>query len=156
MELRIAQAAEDVNASQKHFLAEKILTRFGDDLSGRRFALWGLAFKPGTDDMREAPAVVIIERLLERGASVIVHDPEAMEVAHHILGDRIEFADSALEAVAGADALVLLTEWGIYRNLDLADLKANLASPIIFDGRNLYDPAQMREAGFEYHGIGRR
>ncbi|NOY27352.1 MAG: UDP-glucose 6-dehydrogenase, partial [Oligoflexia bacterium] len=127
----------------------------GSDLNGRRIALWGLAFKPATDDMREAPSLVIIDRLLAAGASIFAYDPEAMQVAAKILGDRITFVDSAMAAAEGADALVVVTEWNEFRNPDLAKLHKLMASPRIFDGRNIYDPPLMAEMGFEYQGIGR-
>ena len=156
MELQIANAVEAVNAQQKHFLADKLIARFDGDLTGRTIGLWGLAFKPETDDMREAPALVFIERVRAKGAHVVAFDPEAMAVAREILGDTVTFVDSAMDAVDGADALVLMTEWSVFRNPDFDVLKDALAAPIIFDGRNIYDPDAVRRAGFEYHGIGRR
>jgi UDPglucose 6-dehydrogenase len=153
--LKVANAVEEVNAEQKHVLADKVLARFGDDLSGRRFAVWGLAFKPETDDMREAPSLVIIERLLARGAEIRAYDPEAVHTARQALGDRVTFASSSMDAAEGAHAVLLVTEWNEFRNPDLADLRDRMASPVIFDGRNIYDPAELRRAGFEYVGIGR-
>ncbi len=155
LHLQIASAVVAVNDQQKHFLADKVIARFGSDLSGHRFALWGLAFKPETDDMRESPAVVIAERLLEAGASVIAYDPEAVEQARLVLGDRITYASSASEAISGADALLLVTEWSEFRNPTWDAVKEQLREPVLFDGRNIYDPAEVREAGLEYHGIGR-
>jgi UDPglucose 6-dehydrogenase len=155
LSLRIAQAVEEVNAAQKQVLADKVLRRFGPDLSGRTFGIWGLAFKPQTDDMREAPSVVIIDALLAAGARVVGYDPEAGETARACLGDRITFARSAWDAVEGADALLLVTEWLEFRNPDPARLREMLRQPVVFDGRNIWDPAELREAGLEYHGIGR-
>ena len=153
--LRIARAVEDVNAAQKRVLADKVRARFGDDLSGLCFAVWGLAFKPQTDDMREAPSLVIIEALLAAGAKVVGYDPEAATTARAELGDRITFATSAWDAVEGADALLLVTEWLEFRNPDPVRLREAMAQPVIFDGRNIWDPAELRQAGLEYHGIGR-
>jgi UDPglucose 6-dehydrogenase len=156
LDLRIASAVEDVNHDQKRLLGAKIVARFGEDLTPYRFAVWGLAFKPRTDDMREAPSVVLIEELLERGATVAAYDPEAQATGREALGDQVRYADSALDAVDGADALVLVTEWNEFRNPDLGALKDRLAQPVLFDGRNIWDPAELRAEGFEYHGIGRR
>jgi UDPglucose 6-dehydrogenase len=138
-------------------LAEKVERRFGKDLGGKRFALWGLAFKPNTDDMREAPARVVIKALTARGATVTAYDPVAMPEARHIYeGDaRVSFAESAMQAVEGADALVIMTEWKAFRSPDFAELKRTLKSPVIFDGRNLYEPAVVSAQGLEYHAIGR-
>jgi UDPglucose 6-dehydrogenase len=153
----VLEAVEEVNAGQKRLLLDAVVERFGDDLSGKTFAIWGLSFKPETDDMREAPSLVIIEGLLERGAQVQVHDPEAMEVARrYYLGDRVLYLDQSFQALAGADALLIVTEWHMYRRPDLQRIRTLLGSPIIFDGRNLFEPARMREAGFEYYSIGRR
>ena len=156
--LRVVRAVEEVNDAQKQVLVEKIVSRFGDDLSGCRFAVWGLAFKPNTDDMREAPSRVIIGALLARGATIVAYDPVAMDEARRVFGplDRLSYATSPLGACDGADALVVVTEWKEFRGTDFAALKARLKSPLIFDGRNLYDPAQARACGFEYSAIGRR
>ncbi len=124
-------------------------------LQGRTFAVWGLSFKPSTDDLREAPSLVIVERLLELGAEIRAYDPEALEPARRILGDRIAYLDSHYEALRGADALVLITEWHVFRNPDFAKMKTLLAHPVIFDGRNQYNPREMRQLGFQYFGIGR-
>ena len=153
--LRILDAVEDVNANQKRLFLEKIDAKFGADLSGLRFGVWGLAFKPQTDDMREAPSVVLIEGLLKRGASVVAYDPEAMEEARHALGDTIRYASSKMEAAQGADALVLVTEWHEFRNPDWPGLKDAMRQQIVFDGRNIFDPDRVRSTGFEYHGVGR-
>ena len=145
-----------VNDQQKHVLADKVIARFGEDLTGLTFAMWGLAFKPDTDDMREAPSVVIANRLIERGAKIVAYDPEAMEEARHSLGDTITYAKRASDALDGADALILVTEWSEFRNPVWEKVAEALKQPVVFDGRNIYDPAQVREAGLEYSGIGRR
>jgi UDPglucose 6-dehydrogenase len=129
--------------------------RFGDDLRGRRFAVWGLAFKPQTDDMREAPSLVVIDALLAAGAEVVGYDPEASHTARAELGDRVTYAARAMDAVDGADALLLVTEWPEFRNPDLRALRDALRHPVVFDGRNIWDPQALRDAGLEYHGIGR-
>ncbi|MDT8447117.1 MAG: UDP binding domain-containing protein, partial [bacterium] len=142
--------------------------RFGEDLSGKRFAIWGLSFKPKTDDMREAPALVLIDTLLKRGATVAAFDPEAMEEAERILfkspevypqfadiGDRVALTKTNYEALEGADALVIITEWAEFRRPDLDLVKKALKLPLVFDGRNIYDPRKMTERGFEYYSIGR-
>jgi UDPglucose 6-dehydrogenase len=151
----ILQAVEAVNERQKRVLLDRLVARLGEDLTGRTVAVWGLSFKPNTDDMREAPSLVTIEGLLARGARVVVHDPVAMEEAHRHLGDRVTYAHSNYEALAGADALVIHTEWQPYRRPDFARMKASLKAPLVFDGRNLWDPADMAALGFEYHSIGR-
>ena len=154
--LQILTAVESANDAQKRILPAKIVKSFGEDLSGRRFALWGLAFKPNTDDMREAPSRVLIDELLGRGASLCAYDPVAMPEAQRIYGTRISYADYPQAALEGADALVIVTEWKEFRSPDFAAIKATLGQPVIFDGRNLYDPAQLRSTGIEYHAIGRR
>ncbi len=158
MPLSLLGAVEAVNESQKLVLVDKIVARLGSDLSGRKVALWGLAFKPNTDDMREAPARVIIEALAARGAQVIAYDPIAMDEARRVFGAApyLSYAATPLAACDGADALVVVTEWQEFRSPDFSALKARLASPLLFDGRNLYDPAQVRAAGLEHFGIGRR
>ena len=155
-DLQLLTAVEAANEAQKRVLPEKIVKRFGADLSGRRFALWGLAFKPNTDDMREAPSLVLIEDLLARGAAVCAFDPVAMSEARRLLGDRVDFAEAPLSALAGADALLVVTEWKEFRSPDFAAIKSRLKQPVIFDGRNLYDPVHLAGAGIEYHAIGRR
>jgi UDPglucose 6-dehydrogenase len=155
LHLHVVDAAETVNLEQKRLLARKVLARFGPDLTGMKIALWGLAFKPRTDDMREAPSLVVIQMLAEAGATIVAYDPEAMDEARHILGDRIRYADSSLEALAGADALVVVTEWNEFRSPDFDAVKARLGRPVIFDGRNIYDPAELSALGFEYYCIGR-
>jgi len=155
MECEIIAATHRVNTAQKRVLVGKILQRFGSNLTGLRFAVWGLAFKPRTDDMREAPSVVVIEELLEAGATVYAHDPAASHEAARIFGDRIRLVEHRYDVLDGADALVICTEWNEFREPDFADLKERLKQPIVFDGRNLYEPALMKKRGFEYHCIGR-
>ena len=156
-ELRVLEAVEAANEFQKGVLGRKIVRRFGEDLSGRSFALWGLAFKPNTDDMREAPSRRVIADLLARGATVRAYDPVAMDEARRVFGaePRVAYAESPMAALDGADALMIVTEWKEFRSPDFEDMKRRLKAPLVFDGRNLYDPAQMRAAGIEYHAIGR-
>ena len=164
-ELLILRAVEAVNNNQKHILGKKIVARFGSDLKGKNFALWGLAFKPNTDDMREASSRVLLGELIRLGANVAVYDPVAMEEAQRVLSldfvdapdllNRIRFASSPMDALSGADALVIVTEWKAFRSPDFEQVKAALKMPIIFDGRNLYEPQTMVDSGIEYHGIGR-
>ncbi len=156
-ELLVLDAVERANERQKQVLVDKITRRFGADLAGRRFALWGLAFKPGTDDMREAPSRVLVQQLIERGAAVTAYDPVAMEEAQRVFGEQplLTYAGSALEALEGADALVLITEWREFKSPDFDTLRSRLKQPVVFDGRNLFDPALMKAMGLEYHGIGR-
>lgn len=151
----IMDAVESVNASQKRLMLDAVTQRFGEDLSGRTMAVWGLSFKPGTDDMREATSLVVIEGLLERGARVQAHDPQAMDAARRILGDRVQFTQTNYDAAHRADALMVVTEWGPYRRPDFQRVKSLLAAPVVFDGRNLFDPAKMTELGFEYWSVGR-
>jgi len=155
--LHVLSAVEAANDAQKHVLAEKVVARFGADLAGRRFALWGLAFKPNTDDMREAPSRVVIDDLLARGAAVTVYDPVAMPEAQRVLGERpgLAFADSPMQAVEGADALLIVTEWKEFRSPDFDAIKAVLRQPVLIDGRNMYPLALPRAAGLEYLSIGR-
>ncbi len=154
MEFSLLRAVEAVNEQQKRVLVDKVVRHFGADLSGRRFALWGLAFKPRTDDMREAPSIPIIEGLLARGAAVRAHDPEAMEMAASIFGNRISYHRLNYEALEGADALLIVTEWNEFRRPDFPRIKQLLKNPVIFDGRNVYDPQSMRDLGFTYYPIG--
>jgi UDPglucose 6-dehydrogenase len=151
----ILEAVDSLNERQKHILLQTIDAEFGRDLNGRTFGVWGLSFKPDTDDMREAPSLVIVEGLLERGARVRVHDPEAMTAARALFGDRVEYAESNYDAIDGADALVIVTEWRQYRVPDFDRMRALLRNPVIIDGRNLFDPARMRSHGFNYFSIGR-
>jgi UDPglucose 6-dehydrogenase len=156
--LRVLNAVEEANEAQKMVLVNKLRTRFGSELKGKHFALWGLAFKPNTDDMREAPSRVMIEALWAMGATVAAYDPAAMEETRRIYGQRADLtlSDSPMAAVAGADALLIVTEWKAFRSPNFDTLKSQLKNPVIFDGRNLYDPASMRAQGFEYFPIGRR
>jgi UDPglucose 6-dehydrogenase len=158
MPLGVLQAVQAANERQKHVLVQKIVARFGDDLKGRSFALWGLAFKPNTDDMREAPALVIIEELTRRGARVRAYDPVAMAEAAKVLRGTpgLHFASSQSDALTGADALVVVTEWKEFRNPDFELIKASLKQALIFDGRNIYDPQLMASFGIDYCGVGRR
>jgi UDPglucose 6-dehydrogenase len=154
-ELRLLQAVETVNEYQKQVIVHKVVSHFGDDLSGLTFAIWGLSFKPNTDDMREAPSVVIIQELLSRGGKVKAFDPVAMEEAKHLyLGVTVEYALSAYDACVDADALVLVTEWNEFRIPSWEVLSKLLKRKVIFDGRNLYDKEYLKEAGFDYFGIG--
>ena len=156
-DLKILSAVEAANERQKHVLVDKIVRRFGPNLTGHRFALWGLAFKPETDDMREATSRIVIRELLERGARVVAHDPAAMDAARELFGDlpALAYAPSAMDAVEGADALVIVTEWKAFRSPDFAQLRRQLRQPVVIDGRNLFDPASMQQAGLEYLPIGR-
>jgi len=151
----ILKAVDDLNDHQKRSLLRALVTRLGEDMSEMTIAAWGLAFKPNTDDMREAPSLVTIEGLLERGARVVAHDPEAMAEAGRRFGDRVELCEDDYAALEGANALVIHTEWNPYRRPDFDRMKAAMAEPLVFDGRNLYDPARMAERGFEYHSVGR-
>jgi UDPglucose 6-dehydrogenase len=165
LNLKILDAVEDVNDAQKRILVTKILKQFGEDLTGLKFALWGLAFKPNTDDMREAPSRVIIQELLTRGATIVAHDPVATEEAmrsleidfkdHPELLKNFKTVDKPNDTLSEADALVIVTEWKAFRSPDFDLLKQKLKHPIIFDGRNLFEPSTLTEHGFTYHGIGR-
>ncbi len=153
--LTLIEAAEAANKRQSQRFVERIVKRFGGDISGKNFALWGLAFKPNTDDTREAPAFRIIDQLLELGASVRAYDPEAHEGAQRRFGDKIAYAEDMYDALKGGAALILATEWNEFRNPDFEQVKQTLGSNIIFDGRNCYEPDKMDKLGFEYHSIGR-
>lgn len=155
VDLKIATAVEEVNFEQKHVLANKVVRRYGEDLSGLQFGIWGLAFKPHTDDMREAPALVLIEELLSRGASVVAYDPEATATARDVLGDRIRYASAAMDVVEGSDALILVTEWNEFRNPDFTAIAEALRGKLLIDGRNIYEPRSVRDAGLDYMSIGR-
>lgn len=154
-DLALVRATEDVNARQKKVLGTKVLKHFGGSLAGRKVAVWGLAFKPQTDDIRESPALTLIDDLLAAGAVVHAHDPQAMPNVRAIYGDRVKFADNMYDAVEGTDALVLLTEWHEYRTPDFHRIKRLLREPTLFDGRNTWVPSDVRELGFRYAGIGR-
>lgn len=155
--LGVLEAVQAANERQKHVLVDKVVRRFGEDLSGRSFALWGLAFKPNTDDMRDAPSRVVVTELARRGARIQAYDPVAMQEARRVLQgvESLSFVPSQSAALEGADALVVVTEWLEFRNPDFEAIKSALRQPVIFDGRNLYDPALMKTFGVEYHGVGR-
>jgi UDPglucose 6-dehydrogenase len=161
MQPKVLEAIQSTNDAQKHVLFNKITQRFGSALDGRNFGVWGLAFKPGTDDMREAPAVVLLKELIASGARVKAYDPVAMPVARKQLPDtwfnsgQIQLAEHPYEAVKDVDAMVLVTEWKPFRHPDFARMKQLMKAPVIFDGRNQYDPHTVRKMGFEYVGIGR-
>ena len=157
-ELSVLSSVELANEKQKRVLAAKMVRHFGESLSGKRIAVWGLAFKPNTDDMREAPARTLVGELVARGAKVVAYDPVAMDEARRIFGtdSRIAYAESPLAAVSGADALAVVTEWKEFRSPDFVEIKRRLKAPLIFDGRNLYEPARMKNLGFQYFPIGRR
>ncbi len=158
MEMKVLNAVEDANDAQKHVLTAKTVKRFGNDLSGRKFAVWGLAFKPNTDDMREAPSRYLLADLFAAGATVVAYDPVAMHEARRIFGDepRLSYAESPMAALEGADALLIVTEWKEFRSPDFEAIKAKLKQPVIFDGRNLYEPKQVRQFGIDYQAIGRQ
>lgn len=154
-DFKILQAVMEVNQSQKAFFAQKILHFFQGDLKGKRIALWGLAFKPDTDDIREAPALDLIDTLREAGAEIVAFDPEAMPNVKQVLGDAIGYAESAYSALDQADALVVATEWAVFRNLNMDEIKNRLNAPVVFDGRNIFQPGKMKTLGFQYFSIGR-
>ena len=156
-ELLVLKAVEDANERQKTVLVNKVVKRFGADLTGKHFAVWGLAFKPNTDDMREATSRVVLAELFQRGASVTAYDPVAMAEAKRIFGDepRLKYADSPNAALQGADALIIVTEWKEFRSPDFDKIKSSLKTPVIFDGRNLYEPELVKQAGLSYDSIGR-
>ncbi|MEY4591216.1 MAG: hypothetical protein RIR18_111 [Pseudomonadota bacterium] len=157
IDLKVLNAVEEANDAQKHVLTNKIKAKFGNDLKGKHFALWGLAFKPNTDDMREAPSRELIADLFAAGATVTAFDPVATHETQRIYGDesRLSYAENPVAALEGADALVIVTEWKVFRSPDFEVIKSKLKNPLIFDGRNLYDPKVVREAGIEYLPIGR-
>lgn len=163
-EMKILKAVEEVNNRQKGIIVEKILEHFnrGDDnkpqakpLSGKVIGIWGLSFKPRTDDMRDAPSITIINKLLEAGASIKAHDPEAMDEAKKVFGNKIEYVQNNYEVVKGADAVAVITEWNEFRRPNFEKMKRLMKTPVIFDGRNIYDPKEMKSLGFTYYGIGR-
>ena len=153
--LGVLEAVEDANERQKHRLFEKLQCALGDEVRGARIAVWGLAFKPQTDDMREAPSLTLIDDVLAAGATVTAHDPAAMHEAQRRIGDRIAYAPSNYEALDGADALVVVTDWNEYRHPDFGRMKATLRKPVVIDGRNLYDASKMEKLGFRYFSFGR-
>jgi len=154
-DFKILQSVIKVNDIQKEILTEKVKAHMGEDLSNKRIAIWGIAFKPNTDDIREAPALTIIQGLLDMGASICVYDPEALDNIKEVFGDRIEYAEDQYEALAQADALAVLTEWSVFRTPDFDRMKELMKNPVIFDGRNLYGLDNMQEWGFYYNSIGR-
>ena len=154
-DMSIITAADNTNKRQRNVFIDKIINYFGEDLSGKTFAVWGLAFKPKTDDLREAPSVTIINELLKRGAKIKAFDPKAMETAKFYLGDRITYSKNAYETLENADAMLLLTEWNEFRRPDFEKIKTLLKTPIIFDGRNQYNSTRVKEKGFKYFQIGK-
>jgi UDPglucose 6-dehydrogenase len=157
IELKVLSAVEEANDLQKHVLSRKVKAKLGNDLSGKHFAVWGLAFKPNTDDMRDAPSRTLLVDLFAAGATVTAYDPVAMHEAQRIFGDepRLRYTDKAMDALIGADALIIVTEWKEFRSADLDTIKQKLKAPLVFDGRNLYDPQFVRSQGVEYFPIGR-
>lgn len=157
-DLKVLNAVEEANEAQKYVLIDKIVREYGEDLSGKHFALWGLAFKPNTDDMREAPSRVLLDELFKRGATVTAYDPVAVDESKRIFGDepRLRYATGPMQTLEGAAALIIVTEWKEFRSPDFAVLKAALADGLVFDGRNMYDPAWVRDAGLRYFAIGRK
>jgi UDPglucose 6-dehydrogenase len=157
IDLMVLNAVDRANARQKTVLVDKVVARFGSDLRGRRFAMWGLAFKPNTDDMRDAPSREVIAQLARMGATIVAYDPAAAEEAHRVLShvEALTIVDNVKSTLEGADALLILTEWREFKSPDFEQIKSMLKQPIVFDGRNLYEPALMKELGFEYQGIGR-
>jgi UDPglucose 6-dehydrogenase len=153
-EMQILQAVENVNENQKSVLFNKLTKHFGKDLSGKTFAMWGLSFKPKTDDMREAPSLVLIEKILNAGGKVKAYDPVAMKEAKHMLGDKIEYCEDDYKALNNADALLLITEWPEFRTPDFDIMSKLLKNKVIFDGRNIYDKKEMQNLGYTYFGIG--
>jgi UDPglucose 6-dehydrogenase len=155
VEPRMLEAVDAINTAQKTVLLEKILRHFDGQLAGRTLAIWGLAFKPRTDDVREAPALALVDRLLAEKVQLQVHDPEALENVQRLYGDRLVYAERPYDAINGADALVIMTEWKEFQNPDFKLMKRKMKAPVIFDGRNIYEPGLIRAGGFTYHSIGR-
>jgi UDPglucose 6-dehydrogenase len=155
LDFKLLRAVEEVNQHQKRILVDKVVVHFGERLHGMRFAVWGLAFKPRTDDMREAPAVTVIEALLQAGAEVHAYDPEALAEAQRVFGDRVRYHRVNYDALKGADALLVITEWNEFRRPDFERMRQLMKQPVVFDGRNIYDPDEMRELGFTYYSVGR-
>ncbi len=157
-EAKVLKSVEEVNNNQKYLLANKVKAHFGEDLTGKKFAVWGLSFKPQTDDMREAPALIIIRELLNAGAEIVAYDPEAMNESKRRFGEieKLNYAEDNYEALKDANAMLLITEWHQFRHPDFNKIKDLLKEPIIFDGRNQYDPEYLRKNGFTYYGIGRK
>ncbi|MEL6897284.1 MAG: nucleotide sugar dehydrogenase, partial [Planctomycetota bacterium] len=155
IEPRIMDAVDDTNREQKKVLKDKVDEHFAGDLTGKRVAVWGLAFKPRTDDIREAPALTLLDYLLEKGATIQVHDPEAVENIREEYGNKLIYCDSPMDALNGADLLAINTEWKAYHSPDFQDMAIRMAGHVIFDGRNLYEPNEVAGHGFTYHSIGR-
>jgi UDPglucose 6-dehydrogenase len=156
LDFKLLRAVEEVNQHQKRILVDKVVSHFGERLHGMRFAIWGLAFKPRTDDMREAPAVTVIEALLQAGAEVHAHDPEALAEAQRVFGNRVRYHRVNYDALKDADALLVITEWNEFRRPDFERMRQLMKQAVVFDGRNIYDPDEMRELGFTYYSIGRQ
>ena len=154
-EAGMLKAADKVNYNQRSLFIDKILNYFDNDVKGKTFALWGLAFKPRTNDMREAPAITIVNTLLSKGAKIKAYDPKAMDEARRILPEEVEYSKNNYEALQGADALILVTEWNEFRRPDFDKIKNLLNNPVIFDGRNQYEPNRMAKRGFDYFSIGK-
>ncbi|MCK4505518.1 MAG: UDP-glucose/GDP-mannose dehydrogenase family protein [Candidatus Aegiribacteria sp.] len=154
-ELQVLKAVTEVNLAQKKLLVRKVVDHFGEDLSGLTIGIWGISFKPNTDDIRDAPALTVIQGLLDKGANVVAYDPQAMENAARVLGNSVRFASSTYDAVTGADALVLVTEWTEFREPDFRRMIKIMNQPVIFDGRNVFNPVKLIDLGFSYYGIGR-
>lgn len=153
--MRILEAVEEVNDNQKSVLFDKLISSIGVNLTGKKFAMWGLSFKPNTDDMREAPSLVLIEKIIQAGGSVTAYDPVAMEETKHMIGDKIEYVSDPYDALENANALLLVTEWSEFRLPHFDQIKEKLSNPLILDGRNIYDKEEMTKLGFEYYSIGR-
>jgi UDPglucose 6-dehydrogenase len=156
LETLLLNAVDEVNNRQKHLLIQKMMAHFDGQLRDKTVAVWGLSFKPRTDDIREAPSLVLIDGLLAEGASVRVHDPVAMDHVRERYGERLLYGAQPLDVLVGVDALAINTEWTEFRNPDFAEMRRRMTSPIVFDGRNLYEPKAMAAAGFTYHSVGRR
>jgi UDPglucose 6-dehydrogenase len=152
--MKLLKEVERVNQRQKEILADKVMALYGKSLRGKTFALWGLSFKPNTDDMREAPSIVIINRLMKQGAKIRVYDPVAIPEAKKIFGTKVVYGKRSYDILKGADALIIVTEWNEFREPDFERIKKLLKDPVIFDGRNIYNPSKLRETGFKYYGIG--
>jgi UDPglucose 6-dehydrogenase len=153
-QMQILEAVESVNEKQKSVLFDKLLNRFQGNIAGKTFSIWGLSFKPNTDDMREAPSLVIIDKILKAGGKVKAFDPIAMPETQHIIGDSIEYSKNEYEALENSDALLIVTEWADFRSPSFEKIKKALINPIVFDGRNIYNTKELNELGFEYYGIG--
>jgi UDPglucose 6-dehydrogenase len=154
-EMKVLTAVDAVNASQADFFVQKVRNHFKENLRDKRIAVWGLSFKPKTNDMRDAPSIRIVESLLSNGAVVVAYDPEAMEEGKRIFADRIQLASSNYACIEGADALLIVTEWQAFRNPNFERMKTMMRQPVIFDGRNIYDPIPLRQLGFTYYSVGR-